>query len=337
MNLDEISKELATRYVLKAMDSSAKLKDKHRAHLGHPVRFYQGIDSTDAEKADARKIQKKIHSRATGQDRAMRRIIEDDQLAELSNYTLRNYMRKGIDQIRAKKGDRSFKRKSDSRDNYIDKAAGKVSSRAKGAYAGMDEDYFDEMSYERLKSYANKAHDSRRKAMNIGDDETVGKRTVGLDMAVRKGKRLRAQPRYEDIVAYRDEKEQLNELSPETMRSYVKKSDFQADRLQRRADQRREWDAADWRIADRRNKWADHAEKKLKKLGEEAEVTSKSHLNELSEPSTIGYFSRASVDRGNAEKRGDANRLRKRDKGLDRAYTRLMKDSPKHKDPNFKK
>lgn len=178
-----------------------------------------------------------------------RRALE--QINELSKKTLKSYVKKATTSAEKhyeKASKEEDKAMSTNGEKYPEKqerhmhAAGKHIHKWRNRDAGLktannklkeDVESLEELSMTTLKSYASKAHVSRAKAAKREDDDTVGKRTAGLGMAIDKHKRDRAKPQYEsltddDLDAILEEMtieefEQLDELSKKTLGSYVVK------------------------------------------------------------------------------------------------------------------
>lgn len=269
----------------------------------------------------------------------LRQMHKAGDLHELSTDLLRRYMRKGINQIRAKKGDINFRPKAKRRDKQIDKAAMKVSSRAGDEMYHKEDRELNELSHATLKSYVQKAdrqadsllghtlkdYDHARTLRDHGHKAHAAKVAAG---ARKKGAKADRRMKWANHAEKKMEEEtELNELSYETLRSYANRAKDSRNKAMRKGDDE---------TVGKRTVGIDTAIVRGKKERAKPQYEETGNLDELSAASTAGYFSRAATDRGQAEKTGDTKRLGRRERGLDRAFERMMRNSPKHNDPRFK-
>lgn len=201
----------------------------------------EGCEGTKKDKEDDKQLAKKHHMSLSKWERSAQDKKhdqnchkEDTQLDELSKDTLRSYIAKSSDDLQKRKKavyTNKFSPKGEKKKDHESNLT-KFHNRAKGidrAWKKVDEDtQLDEISQGVLKSYIKKAGIDKQSSMNDKKsprndreeirslNKNIRKRTIGLNRAMD-----RASPHNRWYVG---EDTQLDELSRDTLNSYIKKA-----------------------------------------------------------------------------------------------------------------
>ena len=218
-------------------DGKVRTEGPAGAGVGSPTRAHQQMA----------KIMKKHGGKLLRTDEGprMKRVFKEDiELDELNRYTLKSYARKahgdeeGIKNVLSSpkgKGPVSPKHRADLERELRNRKKGGQKAIRK-AYTSEDAEQVDELSAKTLKNYKNKARKAHSDAVQQGYDSGTGK--LKPDFEAKRLKRKAGFTKAMNKLIAKEDVEQVDEVSSDTLRSYLDKSRKQNQkRVTRMADQ----------------------------------------------------------------------------------------------------